>query len=152
MVRCRCGSAQQPGVEESGESGTIFSEILQGTHFSVKCFRFGGPLPYTNPLLSQGKYAEADPLYKRTQEIWEKSLGRDHLNVATILNNRARLLESQVSRKLFGLFLFCFVFLHPSDQCWPLSAGIVWRKEQANSSCAALGQSRKNGANRRFRR
>ena len=104
MVRCRYGIAQQPGVvEESGESGMIFSEVSQGPHFSVKCFRFAGPLPCTNPLLSQGKYADADPLYKRTQEIWETFLGRDHPNAATILNNRAGLLESQV--RVEGIFL-----------------------------------------------
>ena len=114
-------------------------------------------MPYTNPLLSQGKYAEADPLYKRTQEIWEKSLGRDHPNVATILNNRARLLKSQVRVEVphviwfsFSFVLFCF--LNTFGRCWPLSAGLVWRKEQANSSCTAPGWSRKNGANRRFRR
>eukprot|EP00752_Nemacystus_decipiens_P011090 g9854.t1 len=43
----------------------------------------------------QGKFSEAEPLCKRTQEIFEKILGRDHRNVATILNNRAGLLKSQ---------------------------------------------------------
>jgi tetratricopeptide (TPR) repeat protein len=35
------------------------------------------------------QYAEAEPLYKQSLDIWEKSLGRDHPNVATCLNNLA---------------------------------------------------------------
>ena len=57
----------------------------------------GGALPYTNPLLlSQGKYAEAEPLYERSQAIQEKALGPEHPDVAAVLNNWAGLLESQV--------------------------------------------------------
>lgn len=44
----------------------------------------------------QGKLYQAEPLLKRTQEIYEKYLGRDHPNVATILNNRAGLFQDQV--------------------------------------------------------
>ena len=36
---------------------------------------------------TQGKYGEADPLYKRSLEIWEKALGPDHPSVATSLEN-----------------------------------------------------------------
>eukprot|EP00903_Cladosiphon_okamuranus_P018131 g16686.t1 len=43
----------------------------------------------------QGKYAEADRLYLRAIEIGEKTLGPDHPNLATRLNNRAVLLKSQ---------------------------------------------------------
>ncbi|CAN0509992.1 unnamed protein product, partial [Laminaria digitata] len=32
----------------------------------------------------QGKYDQAEPLYKKTQGIFDKSFGRDHPNVATI--------------------------------------------------------------------
>ena len=57
----------------------------------------GGALPYANPLLmSQGKYAEAEPLYERSQVIREKALGPEHPAVAAVLSNRAVLLESQV--------------------------------------------------------
>ena len=57
----------------------------------------GGALPYNNPLLlPQGKYAEAEPLYERSQAILEKALGPEHPAVAVELNNRAGLLESQV--------------------------------------------------------
>lgn len=40
---------------------------------------------------------EAEPLYKRAHEIVEKVVGRDHLAVGNILNNRAELLDSQVN-------------------------------------------------------
>ena len=57
----------------------------------------GGVLPYTNPLLlSKGKYAEAEPLYERSQAILEKALGPEHPAVAAVLNNRAGLFKIQV--------------------------------------------------------
>ncbi len=37
------------------------------------------------------KYAEAEPLYKRSLAIWEKALGGNHHNVAASLNNLASL-------------------------------------------------------------
>ena len=39
----------------------------------------------------QGRYAEAEPLYKRALAIGEKALGPDHPDVATALNNLAEL-------------------------------------------------------------
>jgi len=44
---------------------------------------------------AQGKYAEAEPLYKRSLAIWEKALGPNHPHVATGLNNLALLFKSQ---------------------------------------------------------
>ena len=44
----------------------------------------------------QGNLEQADPLYLRAIEIAEKTLGPDHPELATCLNNRAMLLESQV--------------------------------------------------------
>ncbi|MDB9823466.1 tetratricopeptide repeat protein, partial [Deltaproteobacteria bacterium] len=38
----------------------------------------------------QGKFAEAEPLYKRSLEIREKALGPDHPDVATVLENLAK--------------------------------------------------------------
>ena len=38
-----------------------------------------------------GRYAEAEPLYRRSLEIREKQLGRDHPDVAGSLNNLANL-------------------------------------------------------------
>ena len=43
----------------------------------------------------QGKFAEAEPLYKRSLTIWEKALGPDHPNVAASLNNLAELYYDQ---------------------------------------------------------
>ncbi len=44
---------------------------------------------------AQGKYAEAEPLYKRSLAISEKALGPDHPEVATSLNNQALLYQAQ---------------------------------------------------------
>ncbi len=43
----------------------------------------------------QGRYADAEPLYKRSLAIWEKALGPDHPNVATALTNLAELYTNQ---------------------------------------------------------
>jgi len=45
----------------------------------------------------QGKYNQAKPLYERAVEIGEKTLGPNHPDVATGLNNLALLLKAQVS-------------------------------------------------------
>ncbi len=42
---------------------------------------------------AQGKYAEAEPLYKRSLAIWEKALGPEHTLVAQSLENLAHLLR-----------------------------------------------------------
>ena len=39
------------------------------------------------------RYEAAEPLYKRALAIWEKTLGPDHPNVATGLENYAALLR-----------------------------------------------------------
>ena len=44
----------------------------------------------------QGKLDAAGPLYDRSLAIRKKALGPDHPAVATVLNNRAGLLASQV--------------------------------------------------------
>ena len=46
--------------------------------------------------VEQGETSEATTLFKRTREMLEKSLGRDHPNVAAILNNQAVMLNNQV--------------------------------------------------------
>ena len=43
----------------------------------------------------QGRYAEAEPLFKRAQEIWERALGADHPAVAVAQGNLAILYEAQ---------------------------------------------------------
>ncbi len=42
-----------------------------------------------------GKYAEAEPLYRRSLEIFEKVLGKEHPDVATSLSNLAVLYRAQ---------------------------------------------------------
>ena len=42
----------------------------------------------------QGRYAEAEPLYKQSNAIAEKVLGPDHPDVATGLENLARLYQA----------------------------------------------------------
>jgi tetratricopeptide (TPR) repeat protein len=46
-------------------------------------------------LQDQGEYAEAERLVRRSIEIDEKALGKDHPNVATGYNNLAVLLRDQ---------------------------------------------------------
>ncbi len=43
--------------------------------------------------LLQGRYTEAEPLYKRSLAIWEKALGAEHPDVATSLENYSALLR-----------------------------------------------------------
>ena len=40
---------------------------------------------------NQGRYKEAEPLYRRSLAIEEKAVGRDHPSVASTLNNLAEL-------------------------------------------------------------
>jgi tetratricopeptide (TPR) repeat protein len=44
---------------------------------------------------SQGRYAEAEPLYKEALAIKAKVLGKEHPSYATSCNNLAELYESQ---------------------------------------------------------
>jgi len=44
---------------------------------------------------AQGRYGEAEPLFKRSLAIYEKALGPEHPEVATSLNNRAELYRAQ---------------------------------------------------------
>jgi tetratricopeptide (TPR) repeat protein len=46
-------------------------------------------------LFTSGRYAEAEPLYRRALGIREKSLGKEHPDVVTDLNNLAGLLKTQ---------------------------------------------------------
>lgn len=55
--------------------------------------RFSAPAFF----LDQGNFAEAEPLFERSQTIRLEKLGPDHPDVAEVLANRARTLESQVT-------------------------------------------------------
>jgi tetratricopeptide (TPR) repeat protein len=47
---------------------------------------------------SQGKYAEAESLYKRSLHIRENTLGPEHINVAVVCENLGKL-YSQIGKK-----------------------------------------------------
>ena len=59
-------------------------------HYSIQCYDKA-----LNNLASlydnQGRYVEAEPLYKRSLTIDEKALGPEHTSVARALNNLANL-------------------------------------------------------------
>ena len=72
------------------ESATAYRRCLQ--------FRPDDSKTLNNLALSlthAGDYAGAEPLYRRVLAIDEKALGPDHPDVATILNNLARLLDDK---------------------------------------------------------
>src|SRR4051794_19349858 len=46
-------------------------------------------------IAGQGRYADAEPLYKRSLAIREKALGPDHPDVANSLNSLAALYQDQ---------------------------------------------------------
>ena len=50
----------------------------------------------------QGKYDEAEPLYREALAIGRKVSGNKHPDVATSLNNLAGLLKAQVSSFVFS--------------------------------------------------
>jgi tetratricopeptide (TPR) repeat protein len=61
--------------------------------------------------MHQGRYAEAEPLYRRTLSIYEKALGPDHPDLGTTLNNLAGCIERKAatrkpSRFTGGLYRF----------------------------------------------
>jgi CHAT domain-containing protein/lipopolysaccharide biosynthesis regulator YciM len=74
-------SAQMQRVPVSGQSGDL-EEAKRLNQEAIK-------------LYEQGKYNEAEPLAKRSLDIFEKALGPNHPDVATSLNNLAQLYYSQ---------------------------------------------------------
>lgn len=55
----------------------------------------------------QGETSEASMLFKRTQEMLEDSLGRDHPNVAVVLSNHGAMLETQVGAVITSQKISC---------------------------------------------
>lgn len=49
-----------------------------------------------SPLISQGMYDKAEPLYTKAAEIGEKALGPSHPELALQLSNQGALLKRQV--------------------------------------------------------
>lgn len=87
----------------------------------------------TTPL-SQGKYAEAEPLHELSTKIWEKALGLEHPTVATAYNNRAGLLRVQVRAHMLFPWTFCGVQRYAAVSDLPLSP--EFKKEFA--ACSGL--------------
>lgn len=92
-------------LEVLGCAGT--EGLASGENPDLRIFDTGGPLPTL--CHHHGKPDEVESSFKSTQEIFEKSLGRDHLNMDTTLFNRASSLEIWVrghenSSKILGAF------------------------------------------------
>ena len=51
--------------------------------------------PHRGVYKEEGRYADADPLYKRALATWKKALGPEHPDVAQLLNNLADLYLAQ---------------------------------------------------------
>ncbi len=72
----------------------LLAAVGEAESFGPQDVRLGASLNSLALLYNaQGKYAEAEPLFKRSLSIWEKALGPDHPNVATTLENYAGLLR-----------------------------------------------------------
>ena len=100
-------------------------------------------------LRRQGRYAEAEPLYKRSLAIWEKALGPDHPDVALSLNNLAESLPCPrsllpmlyrlckgPSRKTLPDKSIAFAVLYGSE-----NQKLIAPKEALNASYAVLQHS-----------
>lgn len=70
--------------------------LLQPVTFALACFTRYHCLQSTCCLVLQGRYSEAEPLYRRSLDIRERSLGPEHPDVAQSLNDQAELLRAQV--------------------------------------------------------
>ena len=85
-------------TEKSARSRTSgsrdFAQQLGGTCCAPKCVCVERSSRLTRP--SQGRLQEAAPLYERAIAIGEKTLGPEHPDLATRLNNLANLLRDQV--------------------------------------------------------
>ena len=113
---CRCSAWTNGGgfVESAGQS----NQNIQGNFLCWAIWRYFWKLlvscgycsapttgggPFISPqaalvfrLVFQGMYDEADLLFLREIEILEKTVGRDHPDLAATLSNRAALLRAQV--------------------------------------------------------
>ena len=80
-----------PSGVAASPSGKISEKTLGKEHPAV-AIRYNN---LAGLLEDQGKYAEAEPLYRRAIEIGEKTLGKDHPDVARLYNNLASLLKDR---------------------------------------------------------
>jgi hypothetical protein len=54
---------------------------------------------------AEGQYAKAEALHKRSLAIWDKTLGRDHVDVAASLNNLALLSRYRANTRRPSLYI-----------------------------------------------
>lgn len=94
----RCASRTQKGCNVTAACSsytpddTIIVVSLVAIHESQKVNTV-----YTDPpCVAQGRFAEAEPLMRRSLDIHEKVLGLDHPAIATSLNDYALLFRRQV--------------------------------------------------------
>lgn len=107
-------------------------------------------LVHINPVpVAQGKFAEAEPLYKRALAIHEKVLGSEHPGVASLLSNLAELLDSQVistainavtARALVISILDSFARALPAKICFPRKALQNFENSQIPGQCELLSE------------
>ncbi len=86
--------------EASGQTETFAGHYTDALDWYQKALALGPDDPVLMDqtavaFLNAGKYAEAEPLYKRSLAITEKALGPEHPNVANSLNNLAELYRAQ---------------------------------------------------------
>lgn len=63
----------------------------------LRCLELDAPVSFAPSVpLPQGKYQEAEPLFRRSLMIAEIALGKDHPHFSTSLNNLAALLHRRV--------------------------------------------------------
>ena len=73
---------------------------------------------------AQGKYDEAEPLYKESLAIRKKVLGDEHPDVAESLNNLAGLLSDQV-RTFLTIPRCLFFVLLSAERCCGAASRVV---------------------------
>ena len=91
---------------------------------------------------TQGRYSEAEPLYKRSLLIREQQLGADHPDTAGSLNNLAGLYESQgrysEAEPLYARAVE--IFLQALGQDHPSTKTVVGNFEQCVQKAVEAGQ------------
>lgn len=74
--------------------------MVENLSSAFNCSSFSKRFPFFS-LVLQGDYDAAETTFEKCQEISENAIGPEHPRFAIVLNNRAKLLESQVRVDLF---------------------------------------------------
>jgi tetratricopeptide (TPR) repeat protein len=90
------GQAAQGRGQYAEAEKLLLAALKQAESFSETDDRLATSLNNLALLYSaQGKHAEAEPLYRRSLAIWEKTLGPEHTSVAAGLTNLSDLYRAQ---------------------------------------------------------